>query len=85
MKELQGFIRQYRHNNSDEFVMGYEIKGVDREFQSKQKKIDDLKAQVHSFLELQARHYGGGMGTHLAMIALCDQVRAGNRGGSDGE
>ena len=85
MEELQCYARQYRRNNRDEFVMGYEIEGVDRALQAKQKEIEALKDQVCSFLELQVKHYGNGMKTHLAMISLCDQVRAANRGDSNGE
>lgn len=46
MDKLQGHVRQFRHNNSDEFVAGYEIDGVDIEFELQQKEIEALKEQL---------------------------------------
>lgn len=57
---------------------------VEEKLIEQQEEINALKAQVNSFLELQVRHYGNGMTTHLAMVALCDKVRSGNQqGGSN--
>ena len=37
---------------------------------------DALKAQVNSFIELQAKYYGDGMRTHMALIKLVAKVKS---------
>ena len=46
MKELECHTRQYRHNNSDDFVIGYDLEGVEKVFTQQQEEIKALKAQL---------------------------------------
>ena len=46
MEKMDAAIRQYRHNNSDGFVMGYDIAETAKIFASMQAEIEILKKQV---------------------------------------
>jgi len=51
MNKLTEALRQYRHNNSDDFVFGYDKEIIDQLFAALEQERDQLKAMNANFSE----------------------------------
>ena len=46
-------MRQYRHNDSDEFVGGYDKPIIDKQFKTMQDRIEELEGQLEELTSLK--------------------------------